>query len=142
MFLFFTPLIFVCNKQAFPKGSPIVADISRAIIHLIENSTTLEFEEGSSSNYTCTIPVGMIYPTAVTLRSVRALFVITGCVTFACLVVSLYIYLSKNRVFLQEISVFKAEILSRIHALLEYLKKSNPPSHPKRTNCRDQVPRS
>ncbi|PIN22004.1 Glutamate-gated kainate-type ion channel receptor subunit GluR5 [Handroanthus impetiginosus] len=127
---------------AFPKGSPAVADISRAIINLTENGIIKEFEQQLSDNSACTVPDNNSSPTSVTLRSFWVLFLITGCVMVTCLLVSQFMYLSKNRPFLQRMSDFKAKILSRADAWSKYLKKSNPSSLPKTTSTGDQLPRS
>ncbi|KAL0428928.1 UNVERIFIED_CONTAM: Glutamate receptor 2.8 [Sesamum radiatum] len=107
---------------AFPKGSPAVADISRAIIQLTENGTILEIEQRLSSNSACLGPESTSSPTSVTLRSFLVLFVITGCVTITCLLVSLLIHRCKNRASLQITSDLKAKALSRIHAFYQDLK--------------------
>ncbi|KAL0425948.1 UNVERIFIED_CONTAM: Glutamate receptor 2.8 [Sesamum radiatum] len=107
---------------AFPKGSPAVADLSRAIIQLTENGTILEIEQRLSSNSACLGPESTSSPTSVTLRSFLVLFVITGCVTLICLLVSLLIHRCKNRACLQISSDFKAKTQSIIHALYQDLK--------------------
>ncbi|KAI3444603.1 hypothetical protein Pfo_001268 [Paulownia fortunei] len=127
---------------AFPKGSPAVADISRAIIQLTENGTILEIEQRLSGNSACSGPDSTSSPSSVTLRSFLVLFVITGCVTLTCLLVSLFIYLSKNRAFLQRMSNINAKSLSSIHAVRKYFTKSDPSSRPKTSNTRDQISRS
>ncbi|KAI3449163.1 hypothetical protein Pfo_005828 [Paulownia fortunei] len=133
-----------CGKyrMAFPKGSPAIADISRAIIQLTEHGTILEIEQRLSSNPECSGPDSTSSPTSVTLRSFLALFAITGFVTLTCLVVSLLMYLHNKRSFLQRISEFNANTSSRIIALRKYFKQNNPSSLPKTTNTRDEIPRS
>ncbi|KAL3829628.1 hypothetical protein ACJIZ3_018430 [Penstemon smallii] len=125
---------------AFPKGSPVVADISRAIIQLTENGTILEIEQRLSSNLACLGPESNSTPTSVTLRSFLVLFSITGCVTLICLLVSLLIYLHKQRAFLERMSDFNVNVRSRFYVLWSYLKQRNPWAHPKTTNTRDQIP--
>ncbi|KAG8391771.1 hypothetical protein BUALT_Bualt01G0221600 [Buddleja alternifolia] len=125
---------------AFPKSSPIVADISRAIIQLTEKGTILEIEQRVSSNASCSGQGRTSSPTSITLRSFVVFFAITGFVTLTCLFVSLLMYLAKNRAFLQRISGFNPKILSRVEALRKYFRKSNFSSRPTTTNPRDQIP--
>ncbi|KAG8391770.1 hypothetical protein BUALT_Bualt01G0221500 [Buddleja alternifolia] len=127
---------------AFPKGSPVVADISRAIIQLTEKGSILETEERLFSNVSCSGQDGTSSPNSITLRSFVVFFAITGFVTVTCLLVSLVTYLSKNQAFLQRMSDLNANVLWRIDALCKYFRESNPPSLPKTANSRDQIPRS
>ncbi|KAL2461617.1 Glutamate receptor 2.2 [Abeliophyllum distichum] len=124
----------------FPKSSPIVADVSRAIIELTENGRILEIAQLKSSNPACVGPVSSITPNSVTLQSFQVLFAITGCVTVSCLVVSLLMYLYQNPGFLQSISDFNVKIWSRIHALCRYFKQIDLSSRSKAGNTEKKIP--
>lgn len=132
-------LIFVYNWQAFPKGLPLVADVFRAIIQLTENGTIVEIGQMNSSNPACAGPESAITPNSMTLQSFQVLFAITGCVTIACLLVSLIIYLYKNRGFLQGVSNFNVSIWSRIHALCRYFVKIDLSSRSKAGHTKNQI---
>ncbi|CAI9764829.1 unnamed protein product [Fraxinus pennsylvanica] len=54
---------------AFPKGLPLVADVSRAIIQLTENGTIVEIGQMNSSNPACAGPESAITPSSMTLQS-------------------------------------------------------------------------
>ncbi|KAL2478805.1 glutamate receptor 2.6 [Forsythia ovata] len=54
---------------AFPKGLPLVADVSRAIIQLTENGTIVEIGQLNSSNSACAGPESAITPSSMTLQS-------------------------------------------------------------------------
>lgn len=129
--------------QAFSKGSPLVADISRAIIQLTEDGTILEIEQRVSSDPECYGPDTNSSPASVTLRSFLVLFAITGCVTLTCLLVSLLRYLHQRRSFTLRISDFNTYVSSRILSLREYFKPNEPPSLPKTAaDTRDEIPGS
>ncbi|CAA3014999.1 glutamate receptor -like [Olea europaea subsp. europaea] len=124
---------------AFPKGLPLVADVSRAIIQLTENGTIVDIGQMNSSNPACAGPESAITPNSMTLQSFQVLFAITGCVTIACLLVSLIIYLYKNRGFLQGVSNFNVSIWSRIHALCRYFVKIDLSSRSKAGHTKNQI---
>ncbi|KAL2461616.1 Glutamate receptor 2.8 [Abeliophyllum distichum] len=124
---------------AFPKGSPLVADVSRAIIQLTENGTIVDIGQLNSSNSACAGPESAITPSSMTLQSFQVLFAITGCVTMSCLLVSLIMYIYKNRGFLQGISIFNVNIWSRIHALCGYFKQINLSSRSKAGDTKNQI---
>ncbi|CAI9769540.1 unnamed protein product [Fraxinus pennsylvanica] len=125
---------------AFPKSSPIVADVSRAIIELTENGRIFEISQLKSSNPTCVGPDNSITPSSVTLRSFQVLFAITGCVTVSCLLVSLLMYLYQNPSFLQRISDFNVKIWSRIHTLCIYFKRIDLSSRSKAGDAEKNIP--
>ncbi|XP_075519185.1 glutamate receptor 2.6-like isoform X2 [Primulina tabacum] len=74
---------------AFPIGSPLVSDISRAIIQLTENGTIRDIEKNLTGNARCSDPdTSPGAPTAITARTFAVPFVFSGFVTLACLLVS------------------------------------------------------
>lgn len=83
--------------QVFQKGSPLVSDVSRAIISVTEGKKISEIDpvcadSGSSTG-----------SNSVSLKSFEGLFAITGSVTATCLVVFLILYLYKNKLLLRRI---------------------------------------
>ncbi|KZV41622.1 glutamate receptor 2.8-like [Dorcoceras hygrometricum] len=97
----------------FPKGSPIVADVSRAIVQLTEDGKIQEIDQLLSADPQCASPDSFSSATRVTLRSFVVLFAITGCVTLACLIISLFLHLRTNTEFIQRMSELKANLCSR-----------------------------
>ncbi|KAK3018305.1 hypothetical protein RJ639_002923, partial [Escallonia herrerae] len=83
----------------FPKGSPLVSDVSRAVIKFIEGNM-------SGSNLTCTGPEHAVVSNSISLESFAGLFGITGGVTTTCLLLFLVIYLLKNKDLLQRSSLW------------------------------------
>lgn len=83
--------------QVFRKGSPLVADVSRAIISVTEGKKI------SIIDPVCPESGSNMGSNSVSLESFEGLFAITGSVTATCLAVFLFLYLYKNRLFLQRI---------------------------------------
>ncbi|KAK2969962.1 hypothetical protein RJ640_008302 [Escallonia rubra] len=92
-------LWFPFSTLVFPRGSPLVSDVSRAIIKIIE---------GNMSGYipTCTGPKNTVASNNIRLESFAGLFGITGGVTVTCLLLFLVIYLLKNKDLLQRSSLW------------------------------------
>ncbi|KAK2969963.1 hypothetical protein RJ640_008303, partial [Escallonia rubra] len=84
----------------FPRGSPLVSDVSRAVIKIIDNM----------AGYipTCTGPENTVASNSISLESFAGLFGITGGVTVICLLLFLVIYLLKNRGLLQRSSLWSS----------------------------------
>ncbi|XP_022870411.1 glutamate receptor 2.9-like, partial [Olea europaea var. sylvestris] len=94
----------------FPKASPLIAGVSRAIIQLTENGHISDIGE-KYFKPECEAPDTAIKPSSVTLRSFQVLFGITAGVTLSCLGVSLIIYLYPNDSQLSEHTKFQKGFL-------------------------------
>lgn len=87
------------NFQAFPKGSPLVADFSRAILKLKENvemvriSRTYFKEEKECIGYDGT----MVNSESLSLDSFKGLFLIAGLSSSLALLIFFVIFLSEQR---------------------------------------------
>ncbi|KAH6756418.1 hypothetical protein C2S53_002419 [Perilla frutescens var. hirtella] len=125
---------------AFPKGFPAAADISKAILELIENGTILDIEKRHISTSKCLGPDTSSSPTRVSLRSFSVLFAITGFVTLACLVASLLIHLHSRRSLRQRIADFNANSCSRILSFRHYLKRNQLSSLSTTADTRENTP--
>lgn len=112
--------MFVKKLQVFPKGSPLVADISRAIIKLTENGKVLEIEKPWSKGTDCSTSEAAITSTSMPLRSFQGLFAVSGGITAACLLVSLILFLHGNREFFRNTSNSNAPIWSKICAVFRH----------------------
>ncbi|CAK9146063.1 unnamed protein product [Ilex paraguariensis] len=115
----------------FPKGSPLVADVSRAIVSLIKNVKILQLERQWLKNPPCI--VSGISSSGLTLNSFEGLFAISGVIAM-CLVIFLVIYLYKNKDFLQRISSSSTNTWSRILELCRHFDKKDLTSYPFRMN--------
>ncbi|KAK3035567.1 hypothetical protein RJ639_034772 [Escallonia herrerae] len=82
----------------FPRGSPLVSDVSREVTKIIDNM----------SGYipTCTGPENTVASNIISLESFAGLFAITGGVTMTCLLLFLVIYLLKNKDLVQRSSLW------------------------------------
>ncbi|KAH7866030.1 hypothetical protein Vadar_014471 [Vaccinium darrowii] len=77
----------------FPRGSPLVADVSRAVVTVMEGKKYADLSQSK-----CTIPdSNSINSTTLTLQSFRGVFMFTGCVTVLCLLVYLAKYTYDNK---------------------------------------------
>ncbi|KAL3819383.1 hypothetical protein ACJIZ3_005288 [Penstemon smallii] len=85
---------------AFEKGSPLVADVSRAVIELTENHRLSDIEERWMKDRLNYEPDSI---KKITLTNFAALFGITGGITTICLLVFIASFLYKNRDFVQRI---------------------------------------
>ncbi|XP_047340874.1 glutamate receptor 2.8-like [Impatiens glandulifera] len=120
----------------FPKGSPLVADVSRSLINIIEGNQLLDLQNKWFGSSTC---VGSSNGTpssgSLTLNSFKGLFIITGTITGLCLVVYLGNYIFQNRSFLVErISDRGSTLWSKFRALGKHFDGRDLKSYPFRTD--------
>lgn len=90
---------------AFPKGSPLVADVSRTLIELMDSGRIFEIEglwhmKNSAYNNDLDGTSGL---TRISLASFKVLFAITGSITATCLAIFVMKYLYNNRDFVKTI---------------------------------------
>ncbi|KAI3455711.1 hypothetical protein Pfo_012374 [Paulownia fortunei] len=115
----------------FPKGSPLVADVSRAIIKLTDNRRISEIKEHwirhSACNEDKPDPSNALWNN-IGLSSFKILFGITGGITATCLVVFLVSYLYKNRDFIQRISNSGTTTWSKVLAMCKHFDQRDPNS--------------
>ncbi|KAL8100715.1 hypothetical protein AgCh_032827 [Apium graveolens] len=108
----------------FSKGSPLVADVSRAIISVTEGKKMFEIDP------ICSDPGGT-GSNSVSLKSFEGLFAITGSVTATCLAVFLILYLYKNKPLLQRIIANSSSTTwSKICAVCRHFDKKDLSSFP------------
>ncbi|WMV34962.1 hypothetical protein MTR67_028347 [Solanum verrucosum] len=86
---------------AFPKGSPLVPDVSRAVLKVIEGETMNNIIQKWFGNETdCPKQDGMAIASSLTLDSFKGLFLIAGVSAGSALPVFFVIFLYQNRVIL------------------------------------------
>ncbi|KAL7140515.1 hypothetical protein ABFS83_09G124700 [Erythranthe nasuta] len=112
---------------AFPKGSPLVADVSREIINQIDNHTFSDIRKKANWTNNDDEPP-KVRPTVIGLKNFKILFAITGGVTGACLVVFLVSYFCKNRDFVQRISGSNLTAWSKLRAISKHFDQRDPNS--------------
>lgn len=116
--------------QVFPRGSPLVADVSRQIINLTDNHKISDIHGHwikDSDPKTCTEDDTASW-SDIKLRSFKILFGITGGITATCLVVFLLSYLYNNRDFIRRISNSGISTWSKIRALCQHFDQRDPRS--------------
>ncbi|CAA0816140.1 Glutamate receptor 2.2 [Striga hermonthica] len=108
-------------SYVFPKGSPLVPDISRAVIKLIESGRIPDIERKwtVNNNKECneqdvdeTVSIG------IPLQSFKLLFLISMGTTMTCLLAFVVSYLYKNGDFLKSVLGSDATIRSKLGAVL------------------------
>ena len=91
-------LIYFNVSQVFPKGSPFVSDVSRAILNVTEGGKLKEIEkawlgdQGESPSSNTQISSGSL-----SLESFWGLFLIAGIVSLLALIISFSMFLYKER---------------------------------------------
>lgn len=125
----------------FPIGSPLVSDVSRAILNVIEGKKMKEIENawlGNQNN--CTNSNNQVSSTSLSLASFWGLFLIAGVASLLSLIISMSMFLYKER---QQILIhFHSEgsILRRIHHTLGIFDKKDLKSHTfRKTALKDET---
>lgn len=82
--------LFVYLFQVFPKGSPLAMDISEAILKVSENGKILELERHmlSFSNCSSSSSTGVSTGPRLGPRPFSGLFIVSGCISAAALLIS------------------------------------------------------
>ncbi|KAF9612903.1 hypothetical protein IFM89_004319 [Coptis chinensis] len=83
---------------AFPRGSPLVADVSRALLNVSDGSEMKKLDRALfGTQTTCSDPKNNVVSNSVNLNSFRGLFIITGTVSGLALIVFLVIFIYKHK---------------------------------------------
>ncbi|KAJ4754315.1 glutamate receptor 2.2 [Rhynchospora pubera] len=81
----------------FPRGSPLVADVSRAILNLTEGEHMMEIENRWFNNLSsCPSHNTDLHSSSLSFRSFAGLFIITGAVSVLMLLIFIGRYIYKN----------------------------------------------
>ncbi|KAG8380241.1 hypothetical protein BUALT_Bualt07G0172800 [Buddleja alternifolia] len=121
----------------FQKGSPLVADVSRAVIELTENGRISEIEGQWIKPQACNGEDGTNSSTSISLHSFKTLFGVTGGITLTCLLVFLVTYLYKNRDYVRRISNSSTTIWSKFRAICKHFDQRDPNSFRSSRNKED-----
>lgn len=132
-----SPLLIYRLTQVFQKGSPLVADVSRAVVRLTESNEMVDLQRhwlgydkampmctGSLDNSTINTS------NSLSLKSFEGLLAITGSVTTVCLLVFLLTYFYKNKDFLQTIVNSNTTAWSRIWEMWRHFDRKDLSSYP------------
>ncbi|KAL7100376.1 hypothetical protein ACP275_09G142200 [Erythranthe tilingii] len=125
-----TPNITKGVAFVFPRGSPLVADVSRAIIKLTDNQRILEIrghwirDQSACKEYDSTNT-----SLRISLKSFEILFGITAGITGTCVSVFLVAYMYTNRDFIRRVvSNSGATTWSKLRALFRHFDQIDPGS--------------
>ncbi|XP_057833453.2 glutamate receptor 2.7-like [Cryptomeria japonica] len=116
----------------FPKGSPFVSDISKAILNLSESKEMQEILKRwfNSSENKCSVESGGVESNKMSIKNFWGIFLLTGCVSFLTLVYYLcrllYRFVHRN-----ENSVHVKSVSTRLRTFANYADKKEIPT-PKR----------
>ncbi|KAG6740229.1 hypothetical protein POTOM_055669 [Populus tomentosa] len=87
-----------CDFQAFPKGSPLVPDVSRAVLNMTEGDNMREIENawfGKQSN--CPDSSNSVTSNSLSLKSFWGLFLIAGVASLLALIIFMVMFVYKER---------------------------------------------
>ncbi|XP_044463536.1 glutamate receptor 2.2-like [Mangifera indica] len=101
---------------AFPLGSPLVADVSRAILNVTEGPKMNEIEDAWFKKNNCPDPSSLV-SSRLGLNSFWGLFLIAGIASILTLIISMAIFLHKHREVLKE-SNPRSSLWTRVRTLL------------------------
>ncbi|XWS26124.1 hypothetical protein CRYUN_Cryun26dG0004000 [Craigia yunnanensis] len=103
----------------FPRGSPLVADVSRAILNVTQGEKTKQIEEAWFNKESCPDPNALVSSNSLGVESFWGLFLIAGVASISALIIFAAMFLYEQRhVFLRfssETPIWKSiRIMSRI----------------------------
>ncbi|KAF5194596.1 Glutamate receptor 2.2 [Thalictrum thalictroides] len=82
----------------FPRESPLVPDVSRALLKILETDKIKELDNALFGlQTTCSDPEHQVISHSLTLNSFRGLFAVTGTVSGVALIAFLVMFISKNK---------------------------------------------
>ncbi|XP_075493633.1 glutamate receptor 2.8-like [Primulina tabacum] len=113
---------------AFPKGSPLVADVSRKIIELMENGKISKIEKMWEMQGPIYDDSDLPKNTQMKLKNFTVLFAITGGLTTVCLAIFVATHLYKNRDFVQRIWNSNNTVWSKVVAVCKHFDERDPKS--------------
>ena len=94
-----------CDFQAFPKGSPLVPDVSRAVLNMTEGDKMKEIENawfGKQSN--CPYSSTSVTSNSLSLKSFWGLFLIAGVASLLALIIFMVMFVYKERKMLRPLN--------------------------------------
>ncbi|KAL3825959.1 hypothetical protein ACJIZ3_021988 [Penstemon smallii] len=110
----------------FEKGSPLVADVSRAVIKLTDNGRLFEIKQQWIKEVDNEQKSKESFELAASLEDFKALYGISGGVASTCLLVFIATYLYKNRDFVQRISSSSTTFWSKARAIGKHFDQRDP----------------
>jgi ionotropic glutamate receptor len=99
------PAALCCDFQAFPKGSPLVPDVSRAVLNMTEGDKMKEIENdwfGKRSN--CPDSSTSVTSNSLSLKSFWGLFLIAGVASLLALIIFMFMFVYKERKMLRPLN--------------------------------------
>ncbi|MQM16533.1 hypothetical protein Taro_049491 [Colocasia esculenta] len=112
----------------FPKGSPLVPDVSSAIMNVTQGELFEEFEKKLYGEHQCSDKSNNIASSNLRLESFWGLFLIAGVVSTFALILCLVVFFHKNRhVFGTPSS--HSSVLQKLRTLMSLFDQKDPSSH-------------
>ncbi|KAL5559951.1 hypothetical protein UlMin_036162 [Ulmus minor] len=119
---------------AFPKGSPLIHDVSRAILEVTEGKTLKDLEEKRFENEkNCPDPNGKISSNSLGLESFWGLFLIAGVASLSALIIYAGMFLHEHRHILLR-SDPESTIWERLKVIFKTFDQKDMSSHTFRRN--------
>ncbi|KAM0943351.1 putative periplasmic binding protein-like I [Dioscorea sansibarensis] len=119
---------------AFPKGSPLVGDISKEMLNIAEGGEMEKIERKWFGDLkACSTNTNTVNSENLTFQSFSGLFIITGAASTCALVIFLALFLSKNWQELKNLDSDKS-VWQRLTSWWEYYNKKDLNSHTFRRN--------
>ena len=109
------------EKQVFPRGSPLLQDLSRAVLSVTEGDEMTRIERkwlGDSD--TCTSSSTSVSSSSLGFRSFAGLFIITGSVSGLMLLIYIGMFLYKERETLRNLTTTDQTPWEKIHAWFQH----------------------
>ncbi|KAJ3695397.1 hypothetical protein LUZ60_000774 [Juncus effusus] len=102
----------------FPRGSPLVADVSRAILNVSEGDEMTQIEKKWFCDpITCPSQISDLGSSSLSFRSFAGLFIITGVVSSLMIIIFLVRYVHRNWDSIKGVFRDQKTMLGRIHTL-------------------------
>lgn len=90
-------IMLIQNLQAFPRGSPLVADVSRAILNVTQGEKMKQIEDAWFNKESCPDPNTSVSSNSLGVESFWGLFLIAGVASISALTIFAALFLYEQR---------------------------------------------
>lgn len=128
-------------SQVFPRGSPLVPDVSRAILQVIEGTKLKDIEsKWFGPEKRCPDPNTQVSSNSLGLESFWGLFLIAGVSSFFALAIHAVTFFHGQRDVITSSTPAEASTWDRIRVICKVFDQKDLSSHTFRKSTTDQVP--
>ena len=117
----------------FPIGSPLVRDVSRAVLNVTEGDKMVKIEKASFGQTSCPDSGTSFSSTGLSLESFWGLFLIVGIASFSALIIYIVLFIHKHKQVLQHLDP-RASILTKFVVLGKHFDTKDLSCHTFRKN--------